>query len=99
MDIGDMIRQTVELDDSTRAALAKACEIKASALMELSDKLQREHGAKSRVTFKDVIVTVDEMTSDYRAAADPDYWIKPTTSAKPMPATRPARPVKDGPQA
>jgi hypothetical protein len=77
MDLGDMIRQTVDLDPDTRSALAKACEHKASALQELRDRIEREHGSKTRVTLADVLALVDDAVSDYTAGSDPDYWIKP----------------------
>lgn len=78
MDLGDMIRRTVDLDEDTRAALAKACEIKASALRELRDRLQRTYADRSRVSFNDVINTVDNAVAGYAAGSDPDYWTRDT---------------------
>jgi hypothetical protein len=77
MDLGDMIRRTVELDDGERQALATACEIKANVLAEMAGKLSRTLGHKTRVGLQEVIDLIESAEQDYRAGADPDYWTKP----------------------
>lgn len=76
MDLGDMIRQTVDLDENARNALATACDIKARALQEIRDKIHAAHGTKSRVSLTDVLDIIDTAAADYERAATPDYWIK-----------------------
>jgi hypothetical protein len=78
MDLGDMIRRTVDLDPDMRSALAKACEIKASALRELRDRFEREHGSKSRVAYSDVMSLMTGAIEEYDNASTPDYWQRAT---------------------
>jgi hypothetical protein len=97
----DLIMGTVELPEATITELTKNSEYAARVLRTLRDRMETAHGEKNRVSVADVFTVINAEIDAFEAGANPDTWRKADGRAE-VPTERPARParaVKDVPQA
>lgn len=101
MDLGEMLRRSIELPMQVRDELADKAATGLAALEEFRAELIRLTDGKTRTTVGEVMALLDSAISDYTAASDPDYWSRGASGVPRQPSQEalPKRPIKDSPQA